>query len=135
LEMGATQQQHHYPSAPQPQPQTQPRQARHDTLAGWIDRAKSALDFFAILWFIIMNWLLFSSSTCSSTAPSLYYLTLTFIVFGYIIITIPIILCAAVIFCLPCVLGKYIYYTMITGSLSHSLTDLLFSKWECVCYV
>ncbi|GAB5593393.1 hypothetical protein Unana1_08293 [Umbelopsis nana] len=111
LEMGNTQhqqqqqqqQQHqqHYPPPPQPQ---SPRMSRHNTVSGWIDRAKSSLDFFAILWFIIMNWLLFSSSTCSSTAPSLYYLTLIFIVFGYIIITIPILLCAAVIFCLPCVL-------------------------------
>ncbi|KAI9290309.1 hypothetical protein BC943DRAFT_270579 [Umbelopsis sp. AD052] len=98
------QQQRHYPSQPHIQANTPQRTARHNTLAGWIDRAKSALDLFSILWFIIMNWLLFSSSTCSSTAPSLYYLTLIFIVFGYIIITIPIILCAAVIFCLPCVL-------------------------------
>jgi small-conductance mechanosensitive channel len=113
LEMGATtQQQRHYPSSAQPHTQANApqRTARHNTLAGWIDRAKSALDLFSILWFIIMNWLLFSSSTCSSTAPSLYYLTLIFIVFGYIIITIPIILCAAVIFCLPCVLGKFHFF-------------------------
>lgn len=113
LEMGATtQQQRHYPSSAQPHTQANApqRTARHNTLAGWIDRAKSALDLFSILWFIIMNWLLFSSSTCSSTAPSLYYLTLIFIVFGYIVITIPIILCAAVIFCLPCVLGKFHFF-------------------------
>lgn len=106
--VGSTHNTNSYPSTLPPQSTDtatpSAAQAHYDALAGWIDRAKSALDLFAILWFIIMNWLLFSSSTCSSTAPSLYYLTLMFIVFGYIIITIPILLCAAVIFCLPCVL-------------------------------
>lgn len=111
--VGSTHNTNSYPSTLPPQSTDtatpSAAQAHYDALAGWIDRAKSALDLFAILWFIIMNWLLFSSSTCSSTAPSLYYLTLMFIVFGYIIITIPILLCAAVIFCLPCVLGEFYY--------------------------
>ncbi|CAG8547039.1 8201_t:CDS:2 [Ambispora gerdemannii] len=38
------------------------------------------------------------------TAPAIFYLSLTWVILGYIIITIPILLCLAVIFCLPCVL-------------------------------
>ncbi|KAG9304390.1 hypothetical protein G9A89_019952 [Geosiphon pyriformis] len=71
---------------------------------GWVDRLKSFLDLFATLWFIIGNYLLFTTNTCQTTAPSIFYLSLTWVILGYIIITIPILLCLAVIFCLPCVL-------------------------------
>ncbi|CAG8625198.1 1042_t:CDS:2, partial [Acaulospora morrowiae] len=70
----------------------------------WIDKLKSCLDLFATLWFIVGNYLLFTSVTCQSTAPEIFFLSLTWVVLGYIIITIPILLCLAVIFCLPCVL-------------------------------
>ncbi|KAG2219847.1 hypothetical protein INT45_000734 [Circinella minor] len=74
------------------------------TLTHWIDRAKSALDMFGLLWFIIGNYMLFTSSTCSETAVPLYYLSLVVIIYNYLIISVPIFLCTAVIFCLPCVL-------------------------------
>ncbi|KAI9278188.1 hypothetical protein BDA99DRAFT_491421 [Phascolomyces articulosus] len=74
------------------------------TLTHWIDRAKSALDMFGLLWFIIGNYMLFTSSTCSETAVPLYYLSLVVIIYNYMIISVPIFLCTAVIFCLPCVL-------------------------------
>lgn len=70
----------------------------------FIYRAKSALDLFAVLWFIIGNYMLFSSTTCSDTAQPLYYLSLTLIVYGYLVLSVPILLCTSVIFCLPCVL-------------------------------
>ncbi|KAI8394288.1 uncharacterized protein BYT42DRAFT_554101 [Radiomyces spectabilis] len=83
---------------------TNPMAANDTTLTAWIDRAKSALDLFAVLWFVIGNYMIFTSNTCSETAVSLYYLSLAIIVYGYIIITVPILLCTSVIFCLPCVL-------------------------------
>ncbi|CAG8552888.1 12376_t:CDS:2 [Funneliformis caledonium] len=71
---------------------------------GWVDRLKSFLDLFATLWFIFGNYLLFTTSSCHLTSPPVFYLSLTWVILGYIIITIPILLCLAVIFCLPCVL-------------------------------
>ncbi|ORX44420.1 hypothetical protein DM01DRAFT_1312440 [Hesseltinella vesiculosa] len=85
-------------------PMIYPSPPPHSSLLSWIDRAKSALDLFATLWFIIGNYMLFTSTTCSETAKPIYYLSLTIIVYGYIIITVPLLLCTAVIFCLPCVL-------------------------------
>ncbi|CAO3620554.1 unnamed protein product [Cunninghamella blakesleeana] len=76
----------------------------NNALYNWIDRTKSALDFFATLWFIIGNYMLFTSTTCSETARPIYYLSLAVVVYGYIIISVPLILCTSVIFCLPCVL-------------------------------
>jgi hypothetical protein len=67
-------------------------------------RLKSFLDLFATLWFIIGNYLLFTTTRCQTTSPPVFYLSLTWVIVGYIIITIPILLCLAVIFCLPCVL-------------------------------
>lgn len=50
--------------------------------------------------------MLFSSTTCSDTAIPLYYLSLGIIVYGYLMLSVPIFLCTSVIFCLPCVLGN-----------------------------
>ncbi|KAI8371686.1 uncharacterized protein BYT42DRAFT_501308 [Radiomyces spectabilis] len=65
---------------------------------------KSFLDLFAILWFIIGNYFLFTSETCPRDAPMLFYTTLVWTSMSYLLIFIPLLLCAAVIFCLPCVL-------------------------------
>ncbi|CAO3636506.1 unnamed protein product [Mucor hiemalis] len=73
-------------------------------VSGWAERLKSLLDLFAILWFIVGNYLIFSSSICSVNAALYYYTILTWILFGYTILVIPLLACASVIFCLPCVL-------------------------------
>ncbi|CEP15753.1 hypothetical protein [Parasitella parasitica] len=73
-------------------------------ISGWSDRIKSLLDLFAILWFIVGNYLIFSPSNCPTVAAPYYYTVLTWILLGYLILIIPLLGCAAVIFCLPCVL-------------------------------
>ncbi|KAK4513919.1 uncharacterized protein ATC70_005926 [Mucor velutinosus] len=73
-------------------------------ISGWTDRVKSLLDLFAILWFIVGNYLIFSQSECPTTAAPYYYTILAWILLGYLILLIPLLACAAVIFCLPCVL-------------------------------
>ncbi|CAO3668679.1 unnamed protein product [Rhizopus microsporus] len=83
---------------------TTSQQMNSNTFRICVDRAKSALDVFAVLWFIIGNYMLFSSTTCSDTAIPLYYLSLCIIIYGYLILSVPIFLCTSVIFCLPCVL-------------------------------
>ncbi|KAI9478207.1 MAG: hypothetical protein EXX96DRAFT_595632 [Benjaminiella poitrasii] len=65
---------------------------------------KSLLDLFGILWFIVGNYLIFSNSSCSETASLYYYTILAWIVFGYLILFVPLFACLSVIFCLPCVL-------------------------------
>jgi hypothetical protein len=70
-------------------------------------RIKSLLDLFAILLFIVGNYLAFSSSSCARQAPTLFYTVLAWILLGYMIVLVPVFICASVIFCLPCVLGKY----------------------------
>ncbi|EPB89412.1 hypothetical protein HMPREF1544_03781 [Mucor circinelloides 1006PhL] len=73
-------------------------------ISGWTDRVKSLLDLFAILWFIVGNYLIFSPSDCPTTAAPYYYTILTWVLVGYLILLIPLLACGAVIFCLPCVL-------------------------------
>lgn len=86
--------------------QTNPDLYSDTAFTSWVDRAKSALDLFSFLWFIIGNYLLFTSTTCYETAAPLYYLSLIIIIIGYILLSVPVLLCTSVIFCLPCVLGK-----------------------------
>ncbi|CAO3588730.1 unnamed protein product [Absidia cylindrospora] len=92
------------PVPPMVYPPPPPNSFSQSALMSWIDRSKSALDLFATLWFIIGNYMLFTSTTCSETAKPIYYLSLAVIIYGYLIITVPLLLCTAVIFCLPCVL-------------------------------
>ncbi|KAL0080772.1 hypothetical protein F4703DRAFT_1871027 [Phycomyces blakesleeanus] len=77
---------------------------RASDLMNAIRRIRSTLDLFAVFWFLLGNYFLFTSTTCEDTAGPIYYLSLSFIIYGYIIIAFPFILCAAVVFCLPCVL-------------------------------
>ncbi|KAI9346482.1 hypothetical protein BDR26DRAFT_855658 [Obelidium mucronatum] len=69
-----------------------------------VDRVKSCLDAFGIIWFIVGNWMIFTSNGCHRTAPLMYYLTLVFLGMGYVLVSIPILMCGGIVFCLPCVL-------------------------------
>ncbi|ORY37423.1 hypothetical protein BCR33DRAFT_854714 [Rhizoclosmatium globosum] len=83
--------------------QTQPPHVTKD-LTLLVDRIKSCLDAFGILWFILGNWWIFTSTGCNRTAPLLYYLSLVFLGMGYIVVSIPILMCGGIVFCLPCML-------------------------------
>ncbi|OBZ88888.1 hypothetical protein A0J61_03067 [Choanephora cucurbitarum] len=76
----------------------------HSLVTGWVDKCKSLLDLFAILWFIVGNYLLFSPSDCLRYADIYYYTVLTWVLFGYVILLVPLLACASIVFCLPCVL-------------------------------
>ncbi|KAK9687695.1 hypothetical protein K7432_014688 [Basidiobolus ranarum] len=75
-----------------------------DILLNWIDRGKSLLDLIGTFVFLVGNYLLFTTTTCQKTSPGLFGLSMALVIFGYFVITIPVFLCGAVIFCLPCVL-------------------------------
>ncbi|KAK9760390.1 hypothetical protein K7432_015630 [Basidiobolus ranarum] len=50
------------------------------------------------------NYFLFTSSTCEITAPPLFGMSLAMIILGYFMVAIPVLLCIAAVFCLPCAL-------------------------------
>jgi hypothetical protein len=41
------------------------------------------LDFFAMVWFFVGNYWLFTSEDCRALAPSLWWLSLAWIILGY----------------------------------------------------
>lgn len=98
---------------------------------------KSLLDLFAVLWFIVGNYFLFTSNDCARLAPTLFYTTLVWVLLGYLLILIPLFLCASVIFCLPCVLGRlmrtlgaYMYTHLLLKSLcEHSILEMC-QEWR-----
>ncbi|KAI9254236.1 hypothetical protein BY458DRAFT_535708 [Sporodiniella umbellata] len=73
-------------------------------MGGWAYRLKSLLDLFAILWFIVGNYLVFSPSDCSTYASLYYYTVMAWVVLGYALLLVPIAICISAIFCLPVVL-------------------------------
>ena len=85
------------------------------------DRIKSLLDMFGIVWFIIGNYFLFTSGQCIREAPSLFYTTLVWILLGYLLVLIPLFLCVSVIFCFPCVLGKFLYLLLCLDGIKKGL--------------
>ena len=54
--------------------------------------------------FVIGNWWIFTSKTCSQTSPLLYYVSFCWVVAGYIHASLPLLVCIAMIFCMPCVI-------------------------------
>jgi hypothetical protein len=77
------------------------REVRQETNS---EKAKNLLDLFATLWFVLGNWWLFAASDCSQTAPMLYYLSLSMVILGYVILLFPVFMILSIIFCLPLVL-------------------------------
>jgi hypothetical protein len=75
-------------------------------ISPWLNRFKRLLDLFATCWFIVGNYWLFTSRFCSVFTrltllkKPLYFLSLVYIIIGYIVLLIPIILCTSVVFCL-----------------------------------
>jgi len=74
-----------------------------------VERIKSLLDVISTIWFILGNWWVFSSDTCIDTNPMIFYLAIGILSYSYFILSIPILFCGAVIFCLPCVLAAMRY--------------------------
>jgi hypothetical protein len=68
------------------------------------ERLENLLDILGTLWFIIGNWFVFTSRTCSTTGPILYHTSLSLILVDYVILLFPLIIIMAIIFCLPVVL-------------------------------
>lgn len=62
--------------------------------------------------FFLSNYFLFSGSTCRDAAPAVFYLTVVYVILGYIVILIPVILCLTVILCLPLVLRVMRYFNL-----------------------
>ncbi|ORX49879.1 hypothetical protein DM01DRAFT_1385040 [Hesseltinella vesiculosa] len=113
-------------SSPQTSPNRPLRPFSH-ILNYWIDRLKSLLDVLSILWFIVGNYFLFTASyQCHSNASHLFYTTLAWILLGYFLILIPLLICTAAIFCLPCLLiflrAAHVDYT--TGMIGASKSDI-----------
>ncbi|KAJ3059077.1 hypothetical protein HDU98_004913, partial [Podochytrium sp. JEL0797] len=81
---------------------TKPRNAHFDAPPGRrlaVDRVRLYLDIFHAFWFLLGN-----CKTCHITNPSVYNLSMGFICFGYFVLSLPILVVAGVMFCLPMVL-------------------------------
>ncbi|KAI8052840.1 hypothetical protein BDF22DRAFT_489555 [Syncephalis plumigaleata] len=70
----------------------------------WIARINSLIDFFVLIVFVAGNYMVFTSETCQSTAPVLFYLSVAFLIIGYITLMFPVIFCLSTFFCLTCTL-------------------------------
>lgn len=82
----------------------EPQSSRCCTLIG--AKLEMLLDLFSVLWFIVGNYMLFTSTrTCRTLAPKQYYTTLTYVLINYSIVLFPLLFCTSVVFCLPCVMG------------------------------
>ncbi|KAF9980715.1 hypothetical protein BGZ65_004764 [Modicella reniformis] len=70
----------------------------------FLDRQRTLMEITGTCLFFLSNYFLFTAAVCREDAPAVYYLTVAYVILGYIVILIPIILCLAVILCLPLVL-------------------------------
>ncbi|CAO3568359.1 unnamed protein product [Mortierella alpina] len=73
----------------------------HDIL---LERQRTLMEIAGTCLFFLSNYFLFTQPACRQEAPALFYMTIVYVVLGYIVILVPILLCLAVILCLPLVL-------------------------------
>ncbi|KAI8807709.1 hypothetical protein BJ742DRAFT_306369 [Cladochytrium replicatum] len=101
-------------------PEARRRRTPDEISHRWIERIKQYTDIFACCWFIMGNWWTFSSKSCS---VPLHSMSLAVIVLGYLHLFIPLIVCGAIIFCLPCVLiaTRFLHMGNRTGGTSNGL--------------
>ncbi|KAI8073089.1 hypothetical protein BC940DRAFT_290515 [Gongronella butleri] len=92
------------PAQPSNPPPSNQISSQQQSLKEWCDRIRSLVDLFGILWFIVGNYILFTTQNCTFQARPYYYTILTWVLLNYIVILIPVFVCASVVFCLPCVL-------------------------------
>ncbi|KAG0289405.1 hypothetical protein BGZ96_007055 [Linnemannia gamsii] len=77
-----------------------------------LERQRTFMEVAGTCLFFLSNYFLFSGSTCREAAPAVFYLTVVYVVLGYIVILIPVILCLTVILCLPLVLRVMRYFNL-----------------------
>jgi hypothetical protein len=80
------------------------------------EKLRTMVDFFGTIWFLFGNWWLFTSVNCETTAPYLYYLSLSYVVLGYLSFGPPLLIICSLIFCLPGVLYFLRLFHRITGN-------------------
>ena len=77
-----------------------------------LERQRTFMEVAGTCLFFLSNYFLFSGTTCRELAPAVFYLTVVYVVLGYIVILIPVILCLTVILCLPLVLRVMRYFNL-----------------------
>jgi hypothetical protein len=94
------------------------------------------LDLAGTLLFLVGNYMLFTTTTCQTTNAPVFYLSLALVILGYLVITVPVLLCGAIIFCLPCLLVGLRVTGMgrVVGGGPTGLTDEEISKLDRVVY-
>jgi hypothetical protein len=58
-------------------------------------------NFFTLMTYILGNIWVFGCKTCQFTSPALFYLSLTWVIFGYVVLMLPVVFLVLLIFCLP----------------------------------
>ncbi|XP_078432318.1 E3 ubiquitin-protein ligase At1g63170-like [Wolffia australiana] len=71
----------------------------------FVDQYKMALDCFFAVWFVVGNVWVFGGRSSASDSPNLYRMCIVFLTFSCICYAMPIILCATVCCCLPCIIS------------------------------
>lgn len=68
----------------------------------FVKQLSETCDLVTILSYILGNVWVSSAKTCSATAPALYYTALAWVIWGYVLILLPILVLSCIILCLPC---------------------------------
>jgi hypothetical protein len=64
------------------------RTPRQNFIIARVAKFKSLLDFLGTVWFIVGNWWLFNSTTCSVQTPLVYYMSIVALVATYFLLSV-----------------------------------------------
>ncbi|KAH7332200.1 hypothetical protein KP509_20G075100 [Ceratopteris richardii] len=83
--------------------------SRSSSIAKHVERFKMALDCFFAIWFVVGNVWIFGGHSSADGAPNLYRLCIVFLTFSCISYAMPLVICATVCCCLPCIVTLLSY--------------------------
>lgn len=78
-------------------------------IAKHVERFKMALDCFFAVWFVVGNVWIFGGHSSADEAPNLYRLCIVFLALSCISYAMPLVICATVCCCLPCIVTLLSY--------------------------
>lgn len=82
-------------------------------LINYLFRVQHGINVCIVIWFLFGNYLVFFNSdttTCDLTAKAIYDLSYAIVLYGYILVTLPIFYSVVTFLLMPCFIRKFLFF-------------------------
>lgn len=101
----------------------------------FVKSLSESTDFFTIIAYVLGNIWISGAKTCSTTAPALYFTSLAWVIWGYVLLLLPIVALACIVMCLPCFIIFFnLFHAGFPQSTRQGATDDQINQLECIVF-